>query len=194
MKVKRRAVWFVCLLLGACLPGNTDGRKCAGFDFPTLSNNTLTAKENDTISFPFRLNYHNCTTRDFVLTVAKRDQETGRYGYFCKIPHMNGRCHALSQQTGCYCMEEPGSYRFSKTADMADNATWVWMSDGLAEDEEVIFRIISPPEFPLSNTSAFSFDAARDAKLSFQVRTHTAEISDCDLTQLTSSHRSQDCS
>ncbi|KAK7454137.1 hypothetical protein BaRGS_00039590, partial [Batillaria attramentaria] len=118
-------------------------RSCTGayFDFPSLPSNTLSAKVNTTVRFPFKLINTGCSLSDFFrLKVAKVSSFNKIQ---CVLPHINGSCRPPLRESSCSCGEEVGIYQFIHTAEKSDNTTWVWFTDsGEVQEKELDFNVI----------------------------------------------------
>ncbi|KAK7479597.1 hypothetical protein BaRGS_00029146 [Batillaria attramentaria] len=112
-------------------------KPCARFEFPTLKGKVFSAEENTTVSLPFRLDTANCSTKtNFTVGVSKNKH----LSILCQLRHLNERCK--SGTPVCVCPEEDGLYRFQKTVERTDSATWNWWtSDNLTENTKLTFDV-----------------------------------------------------
>ncbi|KAK7465149.1 hypothetical protein BaRGS_00037679 [Batillaria attramentaria] len=120
---------------------------CASFEFPTLNNSALTAKEGEKVTVPFYIMHNNCGKPDkFKVTVSKKVAENIPYDH-CDFRLEKGS-FVLTLQTSAVCKcSTDQDMTFTKTLDRNDSTTWTWItSDGITRTKIINFTgLYAPP-------------------------------------------------
>ncbi|KAK7465141.1 hypothetical protein BaRGS_00037671, partial [Batillaria attramentaria] len=173
------------------------------FEFPTLNDSTLTAKENSTIILPFYINTdQSCNLSDNV-TIRVQVLDGEIIADVCSIRHSSESCYAPGLENGCECKNGTGFYHLKKTADRIDNIRWLFTTDdGMVRDKEITFNILypatvegvtlmsddnetlslpvepGPPHFEEGRVNRIAENTGR-VDLSFRFRAHNTTLSGC---------------